>query len=91
VVDVHPHGSVLSHPVAGVDGPVISLGMYRPDLVAAALAAGLPGGVLHTGHRRIAFSQEDHSAAVTFDNGVSVEAVGVRCRRHPFDTATLCH
>ena len=43
-----PHGSVLSHPVAGVDGPVISLGMYRPDLVAT-LAAGLPGGVLHTG------------------------------------------
>jgi salicylate hydroxylase len=59
-----------------VDGPVISLGMYRPDLVAA-LAAGLPGGVLHTGHRRIAFSQEDRSAVVTFDNGVSVEAVGV--------------
>jgi salicylate hydroxylase len=71
-----PHGSVLTHQVAGVDGPVISLGMYRPDLVAA-LAAGLPGGVLHTGHRRIAFSQEDRSAVVTFDNGVSVEADGV--------------
>jgi len=57
-----PHRSVLSHQVAGVDGPVISLGMYRPDLVAT-LAAGLPGGVLHTGHRRIAFSRRHWSSA----------------------------
>jgi salicylate hydroxylase len=68
-----PDGSVLSHQVAGRDGSVSSLGMYRPDLVAV-LAAGLPSGVLHTGHRCIAFSQDDRSAVVTFDNGVSVEA-----------------
>jgi salicylate hydroxylase len=68
-----PHGSVLSNQVAGRDGPVSTFGMYRPDLVAA-LAAGLPSGVLHTGHRCIAFSQDDRSAGVTFDNGVSVEA-----------------
>jgi salicylate hydroxylase len=68
-----PDGSVLSHQVAGRDGPISSLAMYRPDLVAA-LAAGLPDGVLHTGHRCVAFSQDDRSAVVTFDNGESVEA-----------------
>ncbi len=68
-----PGGSVLSNQVAGRDGPIGFLGMYRPDLVAA-LMAGLPRGVLHTGHRCVAFSQDDRSAVVTFDNGVSVEA-----------------
>jgi salicylate hydroxylase len=68
-----PGGSVLSHQAAGRDGAIGSLGMYRPDLVAA-LAAGLPRGILHTGHRCVAFSQDDRSAVVTFDNGVSVEA-----------------
>src|ERR1700694_2366893 len=68
-----PAGCGLSHQVAGRDGQISSLGMYRPDLVAA-LAAGLPRGVLHTGHRCVAFSQDDRSAVVTFDNGESVEA-----------------
>jgi salicylate hydroxylase len=68
-----PGGSVVSHQVAGRDGPISSLGMYRPDLVAE-LAAGLPRGVLHTGHRCVAFNQDDRYAVVTFDNGVSVEA-----------------
>jgi salicylate hydroxylase len=68
-----PDGSVLSHQVAGRDGAVSSLGMYRPDLVAA-LAAALPSGALHTGHRCTSFSQDDDSAVVTFDNGASVEA-----------------
>ena len=68
-----PDGSVLSHQVAGRDGPSSSLGMYRPDLVAA-LSAGLPDGVLHTGHRCVSFKQDDRCAVVTFDNGVIVEA-----------------
>jgi salicylate hydroxylase len=68
-----PGGSVVSHQVAGRDGPSSSVGMYRPDLVAA-LAAGLPRGALHTGHRCVAFRQDDRYAVVTFDNGVSVEA-----------------
>jgi salicylate hydroxylase len=68
-----PGGSVLSNQVAGRDGPIGFMGMYRPDLVAA-LMAGLPRGTLHTGHRCVAFSQDDRSAVVTFDNGVSVEA-----------------
>lgn len=68
-----PGGSVVSHQVAGRDGAINSLGMYRPDLVTA-LAAGLPLGALHTGHRCVAFSQDDRSAVVTFDDGASVEA-----------------
>jgi salicylate hydroxylase len=68
-----PGGSVVSHQIAGRDGPTSSLGIYRPDLVAE-LAAGLPRGVLHTGHRCVAFRQDDRYAVVTFDNGVSVEA-----------------
>ena len=50
-----------------------SLGMYRPDLVTV-LAAGLPRGALHTGYRCVAFSHDDRSAVVTFDNGASAEA-----------------
>jgi salicylate hydroxylase len=68
-----PGGSVVSHQVAGRDGPVSSFGIYRPDLVAE-LAARLPQGVLRTGHRCVAFRQDNRHAVVTFDNGVSVEA-----------------
>jgi 2-polyprenyl-6-methoxyphenol hydroxylase-like FAD-dependent oxidoreductase len=53
-----PGGAVLSHQVAGRDGPVSSPGMYRPDMVAE-LAAGLPRGALHPGHRCVAFTQDD--------------------------------
>ena len=57
-----PGGSVLSHQVAGRDAAIGSLGMYRPDLVAA-LACGLPRGILHCGHRCVAFSQDDRLLA----------------------------
>jgi salicylate hydroxylase len=50
-----PGGSVVSHQVAG---------HYRPDLVAE-LAAGLPRGALNTGHRYIAFRQDDRSTTET--------------------------
>ncbi|HWR46331.1 MAG TPA: FAD-dependent monooxygenase [Pseudonocardiaceae bacterium] len=66
-------GSVVGHQIAGDDGFFTLLGMYRPDLIAT-LAAALPDGVLHTGHRCAAFSQDDHSALVAFGNGVTVEA-----------------
>jgi salicylate hydroxylase len=71
-----PGGAVVSHQVAGRDGPINSMGMYRPDLVAA-LAAGLPRGDVRTGRRCVAFSQDHRHAVVTFDNGVSVEADAV--------------
>jgi salicylate hydroxylase len=74
-------GSVMGPPSPGGAGPGgagpgMGMGVYRPDLVAA-LAAGLPDGVLHTGHRCLGFSQDARSARVEFDNGVTVEADAV--------------
>ena len=48
-------------------------GMHRADLVKL-LAANLPAGVVHTGHRAVGFTQNADSARVTFANGVSAEA-----------------
>ncbi len=50
-----------------------TFGMHRADLVGL-LAAGLPGDVVHTGHRATGFSQDDDVARVRFENGVVVEA-----------------
>ncbi len=67
----------------GADGSVVSaetypegvmqLGVHRADMVAV-LAAALPPGVVHTGHRCVRFSQHNEFAVVSFDNGVSVKA-----------------
>ena len=84
-----PGGSVLSHQVAGRDGPGGSLGVYRPDLVAE-LAAGLPHGVLHTGHRCVAFKSGRPLRGGDFRQRRDRRGrCRDRCRRHPFDTATL--
>ena len=48
-------------------------GMHRADFVNL-LAAGLPDGVVHTGHRAVGFEQDEGSARVTFANGASTEA-----------------
>ena len=48
-------------------------GMHRADFVNL-LAAGLPDGVVHTGHRAVGFEQDEASARVTFANGASTEA-----------------
>src|SRR5262245_41489395 len=50
-----------------------TFGMHRADLVAL-LAAALPAGVVHTGHRCTGFSQDNTTARVTFASGASVEA-----------------
>jgi salicylate hydroxylase len=47
--------------------------MYRPDLVET-LVAALGADVVRTGHRCIAFAQDEHTARVVFDNGVTAEA-----------------
>jgi salicylate hydroxylase len=70
----HPDGSVVTRQDAGAARS--PLGLYRPDLVEI-LAAALPDGALHTGHRCVAVSQGDRSAHVTFDNGGAVEADAV--------------
>lgn len=50
-----------------------TFGMHRADFVAF-LAANLPAGIVHTGHRAIGFEQDDDRARVEFANGVAVEA-----------------
>jgi salicylate hydroxylase len=49
-----------------------TFGMHRADLVEM-LAAALPPGVVHTGHRCSGFEQSDNVARVSFANGAIVE------------------
>jgi salicylate hydroxylase len=49
-----------------------TFGMHRADFVDL-LAAALPSGVVHTGHRCSGFEQEDRLARVSFENGVVAE------------------
>jgi salicylate hydroxylase len=48
-------------------------GMHRADLLTM-LAAGLPGGVVRTGHRCVGFGQGADAARLSFENGNEVEA-----------------
>ena len=48
-------------------------GMHRADFVEL-LAAHLPTGIVHTGHRAIGFEQSDDVARVRFENGATAEA-----------------
>ncbi len=48
-------------------------GMHRADFVDF-LAANLPAGIVHTGHRAIGFEQNEDLARVTFANGSTAEA-----------------
>ncbi len=66
-----PDGSVVS--AETYPEGVMQLGVHRADM-AAVLAAALPQGVVHTGHRCVRFSQHNEFAVVSFDNGVSVKA-----------------
>jgi salicylate hydroxylase len=50
-----------------------TFGMHRADLVDM-LAARLPAGLVHTGHRCTGFEQDGQTARVSFANGASVEA-----------------
>jgi len=51
-------------------------GMHRADFVNL-LAAALPEGAVHTGHRAVGFAQDADKARVTFANGATVEADAV--------------
>lgn len=50
-----------------------TFGMHRADFVGF-LAAALPAGVVHTGHRAVGFEQTADVAKVTFANGATAEA-----------------
>jgi salicylate hydroxylase len=66
-----PDGSVVGEMNADSGGAQVAL--YRPDLVETLIAA-LGGDVVHTGHRCISFTQDEHAARVVFDNGVTAAA-----------------
>ena len=78
---VGPHSHYFRHdgaPIAPVtvtdsSGWNATFGMHRADLIEF-LASALPAGVVHTGHRGVAFEQNGDVARVSFANGASVEA-----------------
>ncbi len=59
--------------VSDANGWRANYGMHRADFVDF-LAANLPAGVVHTGHRAIGFEQDADKARVKFANGATVEA-----------------
>ena len=59
--------------VSDASGWNAAFGMHRADFVDF-LAANLPAGIVHTGHRAIGFEQDGDVARVRFANGASVEA-----------------
>jgi len=68
------HDGVLIAPVQVTDssGWNAAFGMHRADLVQF-LAAALPPGVVHTGHRCTGFEQIGDVARVSFENGAMAE------------------
>jgi 2-polyprenyl-6-methoxyphenol hydroxylase-like FAD-dependent oxidoreductase len=78
---VGPNSSYCRHdgtPIAPVQvtdasGWNACFGMHRADFVAL-LAANLPAGTVHTGHRAVGFDQNADFARVRFENGVVAEA-----------------
>ncbi len=59
--------------VADASGWSANFGMHRADMFEL-LAAGLPAGVVHCGHRATGFEQSGERARVHFANGASAEA-----------------
>ena len=59
--------------VSDASGWNATFGMHRADFVDF-LAANLPAGIVHTGHRAIGFEQNGDVARVKFANGATAEA-----------------
>ncbi|WP_353621367.1 FAD-dependent monooxygenase [Variovorax saccharolyticus] len=59
--------------VSDASGWNATFGMHRADLVGF-LAANLPAGIVHTGHRAVGFAQTEDVARVEFANGAIAEA-----------------
>jgi salicylate hydroxylase len=66
-----------------------TFGMHRADLVDM-LAAALPAGLVHTGHRCVGFEQDGQTARLSFANGTSaaadivIAADGIHSELRPF-------
>jgi salicylate hydroxylase len=63
-------GPILTTDSSGWNG---MYGMHRADLLNA-LAAGLPPGMVRTGHRCASFTQDGSGATVSFSNGETAQA-----------------
>ena len=61
-----------------------TFGMHRADMIEL-LAAALPPGVVHTGHRGASFAQDGANARVTFTNGTTMDADLVKSIVQPHD------
>ena len=72
----HDGAPIAPVQVADSSGWNATFGMHRADFVGF-LAAALPAGVVHTGHRATGFTQHGDVARVSFANGASAEANAV--------------
>ncbi len=69
----HDGAPIAPVQVTDASGWNATYGMHRADYVEL-LAANLPAGIVHTGHRAIGFEQNAERARVRFDNGAMAEA-----------------
>ena len=69
----HDGTAIAPVQVADASGWNAAFGMHRADFVDL-LAAALPTGVVHTGHRAVGFEQSAAAARVIFANGEHAEA-----------------
>ena len=69
----HDGAPIATVQVTDSSGWNATFGMHRADLVEM-LAAALPAGTVHAGHRCTGCSQGDDSARISFANGASAEA-----------------
>jgi salicylate hydroxylase len=69
------HDGTLIAPVQVTDssGWNATFGMHRADIIEI-LASALPPGVVHTGHRCIAFEQAGETTRLSFENGTVVKS-----------------
>ena len=68
----HDGSPIAPVQVADASGWNANFGMHRADLVDF-LAAALPAGVVHCGHRAVGFEQDGDVARVRFANGASAQ------------------
>jgi salicylate hydroxylase len=69
----HDGAPIAPVQVTDASGWNACFGMHRADFVDL-LAANLPAGIVHTGHRAVGFDQSADRARVRFENGVVAEA-----------------
>ena len=69
----HDGTPIASVQVSDANGWNACFGMHRADFVDL-LAANLPAGIVHTGHRAVGFEQSGDLARVRFANGASADA-----------------